>query len=250
MTQGPLEDATFGHAQPLAEAIPGYDTNTANEDTNQATAAAIASQVGVDTPSLDQDSSSTSFSKKCACMVCPGIGVVDFSIDGPFRCQHLGCNYVTFDSKSHKSHAKDHIMQFGAPCRLAGCKVATVAYWWPPACEKRSIHEKAHYRSVPGDKKSSYACAVQNCRFSSKRWSDLRRHTTATHCDNPPKFACSVIGCKYNGEGNGFTRKDKLTDHCRSMHQGQKINGQAVRAIKPAPASSHAEASGSSSISA
>lgn len=223
MTQTPLGSATFGHAQPLAEAIPGYSANTANDDTDQVTAAPIPPPGGVDTPSLGQESSSTNPSKKCACMVCLGIGTFESNGPGPIpiSCHFAGCSW---DSGSW----------FG---------VTT-------SSEYRVQHEKTHYERGPENSQTPFYCLVENCRFSSKRWSDLRRHTTAKHCNSPNTFACSVIGCKYHGEGNGFTRKDKLTAHYKNMHQGQKIPGQAARAIKPAPASSHAEASGSSSIGA
>lgn len=255
MTQEPAEYANFGHAQPLAEATTSDSVNTANEETNQVTVAPVPSQAGADTPSsdLDQESSSASPSKICACITCLGIGTFDPSGRGPYPCHHPGCHYVRTKFDEFGRHAHDgnfHPMKFAAPCRHAGCNVVGNSFTWEFACANRNIHEKTHYLSIPGDNKSSYACLIQNCRFSSKRWSDLHRHTTAKHCNNPAKFACSVIGCKYNGEGNGFTRKDKLKDHCKSMHQGQKIHGQAVRAIKPAPASSHAGASGSSSINA
>lgn len=219
MTQTPLGSATFGHAQPLAEAIPGYSAggaNTANDDTDQVTAACILPQDVVDTPSLGQESSSTNPSKECACMVCLGIGIFESNSRGP--TPHL--------------------------CHFAGCR------WYPIPGDHRAKHAKTHYRRGPKNSQTPFYCLVENCRFSSKRWSDLRRHTTAKHCNSPNTFACSVIGCKYHGEGNGFTRKDKLTAHYKNMHQGQKIPGQAARAIKPAPASSHAEASGSSSIGA
>lgn len=226
MTQQPHENASLGHAQPLAEAIPGYSANTANEDSYPVTAALIPSQGGFDNPSFGQASSSTSPSKKCACIVCLGIGIFDFKARGRNHCRVAGCDWI--------------LEPFYEEVRF------------PPSWyeSSRVEHEKSHYGRVRHFPQSSISCSIETCHFSSKRWSDLHRHTTAKHCNNPTKFACSVIGCKYNAEGNGFTRKDKLTDHYKNMHQGQKFQGQAMRAIKPAQASSHAEASGSNNIGA
>lgn len=231
MTPQPHENASLGHAQPLAEAIPGYSANTANEDSYRVTVALIPSQGGFDTPSFGQASSSTSPSKKCACIVCLGIGIYDSNPRGTYHCRFASCDWI--------------------PITGAGKEVFEYTLQYQPV---RIQHEKNHYRrdakifrppsSVP------FSCPIETCHFSSKRWSDLHRHTTAKHCNNPTKFACSVIGCKYNAEGNGFTRKDKLTDHYKNMHQGQRFQGQAMRAIKPAQASSHADASGSNNIGA
>ena len=193
-----------------AEAIPGYSANKANKDTNQVTAVPVPSPGGVDTPSSGQASSSTSPSEECTCIVCLAIGTLAVERDVLHNCRVASCNW-------------------------------TILYW------RRHVHEQSHYQQGPT---TPFSCLVENCRFSSKRWADLYRHTSAKHCLNPARFACSVIGCKYNGEGNGFTRKDKLISHYKNMHKGQKVPGQAVRAIKPAPASSHAEASGSSSMGA
>lgn len=225
MTQEPLQSASYGHAQPLAEAVPSHGANTAaNGVTNQDIAVPIPSQAGADTPSSGQVLSSTSLSKKCACILCLGIGTIDYANPGPLHCHFASCSWVKI--------LRDHVW------------LRCLDY------DKYFIHVKTHYRQEPNNQCTPFVCPVEPCRFKSKRWSDLSRHTTAKHCDNPAKFACSVIGCKYNGEGNGFTRKDKLIAHYKNMHHGQKVPGQAVRAIKPAPASHHAEASASSSMGA
>lgn len=239
MTQNSPESSTFAPAQPLAEAIHGYSAETANnDDINQVTVAPNPPQGGLDDPSSGQASSSTSLSNNCACIVCLGIGISDSNpYDDPLD---------PYDPRH---------------CRFSRCSWGEISYCnvrteWSPGFSfygmeiARARHEKTHYRRGPEDSGTPFSCPVENCHFSSKRWSDLHRHTAAKHCDNPAKFACSVIGCKFNGEGNGFTRKDKLTAHCKSMHQGQRVLGQAERAIRPAPASSHGEASGSSAIGA
>ena len=214
MTQSSPESAISGHAQPLAGVAPGYSFNEANEDANQLTAAPILSQGGIDDAGSGQASSSTNPSEKCACIVCLSVGIHDQRSYGEKQCRFVGCN-------------------------------------WRYACwvDVHAAHEKTHYRRGQGLEESQpFHCLVENCRYSAKRWSDLRRHTTGTHCKNPDMFECSVMGCRYHGEGNGFTRKDKLTAHYRSMHNGQRVPGQVVRTLQPAPASSYAEASGSGDI--
>lgn len=214
MTRPSLDNAAFGDATPPAEVVPGCSANRPNEDTNQVTTALTPVQDGSDALSPGQASSSNN-SKNCACIVCLGIGCPRSLDNNPDYCRFEGCDYI-----------RKYYFQYMP---------------W---------HEKSHYKQDRKINGSPFYCPVKNCRFSTKRWTDLYRHTTATHCNNPAKFECSVIGCKYHGEGNGFTRKDKLTDHCRKMHQGQMVPRQVVRALKPAPASSHTEASGSGSIGA
>ena len=222
MTQEPLESATFGQAQSPAEAIPGYSANTANEDTTPVTPAPVSSQAAVDTPSSGQASSSTSPGQRCVCLVCLEIGTYNHPTSVvPCLCRFVSCNWV----HSRWSTNYLRIIQF-------------------------LEHERTHYKPDPKGSQSPFSCLVEKCRFRSKRWSDLLRHTSAKHCSNPAMFTCSVIGCKYHGEGNGFTRKDKLTAHYKNMHQGQRVPGQAVRIIEPASALSHTEASGSSSMGA
>lgn len=160
---------------------------------------------------VDTPSSSQESSKRSESKKCACIVCIESRIDGIYRCP--GCNQ-TVRSWYLRSHVQNHNRQDrGRTDPLPPC-----------------------------------LCPVEHCRFSSKRWQDLRRHTIAKHCNNPTKFACSIIGCKHHGEGNGFVRKDKLTEHYRAMHGGPMIPGHVVRTLMPAPASSHAEASGSSSI--
>ena len=229
MTQTSPESAISGHAQPLAEVAPGYNFNEANENANQLTAAPVLSQGGIDDSGSGQASSSTKPSEKCACIVCLSVGIYDPSNDGPEHCHFVSCKWK---SSVNPTLEWDR-------------------YFLSWLGQNRAAHEKTHYRRGQGPEKSqTFHCLVDNCRYSAKRWSDLRRHTTATHCRNPSMFECSVVGCRYHGEGNGFTRKDKLTAHYRGMHNGQRVPGQVVRTLQPVPASSYAEASGSGDIAA
>ena len=228
MTQASPERASPGHAQTLAQVAPGYSVNKANEGANQLATAPVPSQGCDEAPGSSQASSSTNLSEKCACIVCLLVGVYDSSNYGPEHCHFVSCNWRT------------------------SCEGLGGSIWAKSLMGKdRAAHAKTHYQRGEGPKKSQpFHCPDEDCRYSAKRWSDLTRHTTATHCKNPAMFECSVIGCKYHGEGNGFTRKDKLTAHYRSMHNGQRVPGQVSRALQPAPASSHAQASGSNSIAA
>ncbi|KAM0799628.1 hypothetical protein BDR22DRAFT_306505 [Usnea florida] len=229
------DDPSAAHAgaedglKPLAKSIPDYSADSADQDTHTVTAAPMPWHGDADTPKLGQESSSISTIARCVCIICLGIGVVDKAHHKDTPCR-FGCDWNHLDDRAIRNDQ------------------TRWNFWW--ATRDRAAHEKTHYRQGPEYFKNPFSCTVENCRFSSRRWSDLTRHTTARHCRNPSKFLCSVIGCKYHGEGNGFTRKDKLTEHYRKMHQGQKIPSQAARAIMPAPAAFHANARGSSSSGA
>lgn len=89
----------------------------------------------------------------------------------------------------------------------------------------------------PKEAKLHY-CLVENCYFSSKRWTDLLRHTAFTHCTKSTKyFTCPMIGCKRSV--GGFIEEHNLKTHVKRCH------GDLA-----APASSEDKASGSSSTAA
>lgn len=222
-----FEIASPGHAQSLAEVAPSCSVNKANEKSNQLTTTPIPFQGDIHAPGFGQASSSTNIGKKCTCIVCLAIGVYDSSNYGPEHCHVVSCKW--------KSACTWLIAKYKKGPKVVG--------------KDRAAHAKTHYQQGQGPEKSQpFHCPVEDCRYSAKRWSDLRRHTTATHCKNPAMFECSVIGCRYHGEGNGFTRKDKLTAHYRSMHNGQRVPGQVVRTLQPAQASSYTEALVSGSV--
>ena len=220
MTQPSPESATSGPAQPLA---PSYNAKTSNYDTNQLAAAQVPLQAAVDAPTSGQDSSSITPGESCTCIACHEKKVTHDS-DILYHCNFADCSW---GSNTMENPCLRFLV---AKCRLA--------------------HVRSHYRQDTNLTESPFLCPVQNCHYKSKRGADLARHTTAKHCNKPAKFECPEIGCKYNGEGNGFTRKDKLTAHKKAMHYGHKAAGQAVRALKPAPASAHAGALGPSSTAA
>ena len=59
-----------------------------------------------------------------------------------------------------------------------------------------------------------FFCFIRGCDTTCNRLGDLRRHYEAQH--QSPKFKCPVGGC-YRME-NPFTRKDKLREHLRNIH--------------------------------
>ena len=128
----------------------------------------------------------------------------------------------------------DAICSPAAPNPGSGCSCVTCMW---SALNNYPFSWKFHcvYRCFSS--KRSFSCREQKCSGSFKRLSDLLRHTTTIHCLCPPKFPCNVAGCKYGGE-NGFTRKDKLQNHQKRVHQNNATlrilePGKAVRAILP-----------------
>ena len=103
-----------------------------------------------------------------------------------------------------------------------------------PGCQERiyycliTNHERSHFL-----KKDQYPCGEEHCNFTTKRWSDFKRHSSSRHCTSPSKpFSCPIPWCKYSGD-NGFARKDKLSSHYKTLHAGTTVPGTAARAIKP-----------------
>ena len=115
-------------------------------------------------------------------------------------------------------------------CRVAGCKWSTKDLTYVPRnpLEEFFYHEKrrSHY-GKPGD----WRCREADCKYVTKRWGDLMRHSSSKHCINPKSFECPVLSCKYHQQG--FTRKDKLTSHIQKVHGGNSQPGKPNQAIKP-----------------
>ena len=104
-------------------------------------------------------------------------------------------------------------------------------------------HEKAHF-----GEEGNFRCLSDHCTFVTKRWSDLKRHSTVMHCKYAKKFPCPVPYCKFAGDNNGFLRKDKLTSHFNRVHKGVKAAPRGtLRAIKAAPAKEAVDGAGSAS---
>ena len=132
-------------------------------------------------------------------------------------------------------------------CRVLGClytkeiRSLTDKYFIAAALACLRGHEKAHY-----GKEGNFRCLSDHCTFVTKRWSDLKRHSTVMHCKNAKKFPCPVPYCKFAGENNGFLRKDKLTSHFNKVHKGVKAAPRGtLRAIEAAPAKKAVDGAGS-----
>ena len=77
-----------------------------------------------------------------------------------------------------------------------------------------------------------YRCDSHGCSHKSKRWADLQRHVSSSHCSKPASYPCSFPGCQRGG-GNGFPRKDKLKSHFENVHRGRGIPPSQPRALAP-----------------
>ena len=134
-------------------------------------------------------------------------------------------------------------------CRVLGC-LHTQGIDRPHNKEYLAIylthlrsHEKAHF-----GEEGNFRCLSDHCTFVTKRWSDLKRHSTVMHCKNAKKFPCPMPYCKFAGENNGFLRKDKLTSHFNRVHKGIKAAPRGtLRAIEAAPAKEVVDGAGSAS---
>ena len=77
-----------------------------------------------------------------------------------------------------------------------------------------------------------FRCDSHGCSHKSKRWADLQRHVSSSHCSKPAPYPCAFPGCQRGG-GNGFPRKDKLKSHFESVHRGRGIPPRQPRALAP-----------------
>ncbi len=134
-------------------------------------------------------------------------------------------------------------------CRVIGC-LHTPQILWPILKDQRQYylaelrrHEKTHF-----GEEGHFRCLSDHCTFVTKRWSDLKRHSTVMHCKNAKKIPCPVPYCKFAGDNNGFLRKDKLTTHFNRVHKGVKAAPRGKpRAIEAAPAKEAVDGAGSAS---
>ena len=116
-------------------------------------------------------------------------------------------------------------------CRVTGCEWTTGVQsnkTFSDSLDAIYRHESEifHY-GKPG----SYKCREVDCKFTTKRLSDLKRHCSSKHCINPQNFRCPDLSCKYHQIG--FARKDKLNDHYQKAHEGRYHPGKPNRVIKP-----------------
>ncbi len=138
--------------------------------------------------------------KPCTCILCVGIGEVSDGMD---------------------EKRVDNVWQKQFQCRYHGCLKKVNRF-------RIVKHERSHFCL-----QDQYQCAEEHCKLTTKRWTDLKRHTASKHCTRPEKkFPCPVLWCKHSGS-NGFARKDKLNSHIKTVHHGMTMPGKANQAIKP-----------------
>ena len=171
-------------------------------------------------------------------------------------CECISC--LGIGKPQERSYRKDEFVFRGYggyhnepyhSCRLVGClhtqSTSEPLQKFERACYPSSLrrHEKAHFGT-----QGHFKCLSDRCTFVTKRWSDLKRHSTVMHCKNAKRFPCPVPYCKFAGDNNGFLRKDKLTSHLKKVHEGVKAAPRGtLRAIKAAPAKEAVDQAGSAS---
>lgn len=134
--------------------------------------------------------------------------------------------------KRESGHPERLSWKFG--CRITGCQWTTDSapqvVGGVNALQHLLWHEKkrSHY-GKPGD--GDFRCLETGCKFVTKRFNDLKRHSSSKHCIKPQIFKCAVLDCKYHE--TGFARKDKRKSHYQNVHQGKPQPGKANQAIKP-----------------
>ena len=152
-------------------------------------------------------------------------------------CACLNCLAKPFTWEIYTLSDRFPALQY-ISCRIEGCtwneekKYPDCHIVW--AINRMASHEASHFRAETRDQdgKLIYTCTNDHCRIRTKRKDDVKRHYATVHCKNPERFPCHVIGCPFSGK-NGFTRKDKLTNHMKSTHKGLPFPGKCLQAIKP-----------------
>jgi hypothetical protein len=67
----------------------------------------------------------------------------------------------------------------------------------------------------PGASSSRIQCTM--CTSAFKRDADRIRHENSVHNNAPGAHLCPVVGCA-KSHGRGFSRADKVTEHCWKQH--------------------------------
>ena len=142
------------------------------------------------------------------------------------ECSCLNCRQI---GRGHRG-----VLVAGYTCRVDGCDQTFPDPWYHVS------HERQHYL-VKGI--SIYAnCPEPNCVFKAdiyNGWDGFMRHTRSKHCKKIPEFSCPLAWCNRRGD-KGFTRKDKLTNHLRSVHKRDiPKDPRRIRAAKPSTSSAN-----------
>uniref|UniRef100_A0A3P8YBR3 Transcription factor IIIA n=1 Tax=Esox lucius TaxID=8010 RepID=A0A3P8YBR3_ESOLU len=147
-----------------------------------------------------------------------------------YKCDHEVCGKEFRKKSKLKTHKMEHKQLLPFQCDIEDCKKQFAA----PGQLKR--HGKVH---------QGYPCAVEDCPFQGKTWSEYQKHRKAVHrvklqCDScsrvfleawflkqhqlrihsdvPKKvFQCSDAECRKT-----FTKRFNLENHQLSEHEGKK----------------------------
>lgn len=111
-------------------------------------------------------------------------------------------------------------------CTCTCCLMETIARHSELILELKSSIRRLSFRS------NLYHCDTGGCSHTSKRWADLLRHVSTSHCSKPATYPCSYPGCERGG-GNGFPRKDKMKSHFENVHRGRGIPPRQPRTLAP-----------------
>lgn len=204
------QDRRHGSVSNLETSEAGYG----QVPSQQALGSAVSqSETGRDVPTQDsQELKSLVPDQVCTCAAC------------------LWSYWCPSHLERESGHPERLSWKFG--CRITGCQWTTddvpQDIRGSSALQWLLWHEslRSHY-GKPGDCR----CLETGCKFVTKRFRDLLRHSSSKHCIKPQIFKCEVLDCKYHE--TGFARKDKLTRHHQNVHQGKPQPGKANQAIKP-----------------
>ena len=155
-------------------------------------------------------------SQTTSSLLSPGDLAHQLDVTSSHRCTCMACNLVGVPQG----------WKVNSICRVEECTFTTDNHG------DYITHERDHYFDSSNGR---FRCTEHHCKFATKRWPDLVRHSTVRHCLTPRKFQCPVPYCKYRGD-KGFIRKDKLRSHMKNVHKDEITSKSAgkFREIRPA----------------
>ena len=133
--------------------------------------------------------------------------------------------------------------QVGDKSCLLECGSNLVSYYTRYFYPDQVKHFKSHFQ---GENKR-FSCNIPGCKTTFLRWSELKRRSKS-HCRHAQRFPCDVFGCRYGGS-NGFSRRDKLLNRKRNVHEGKAAPNQAMRKLEPKSSQMDAQPGPSTALS-
>ena len=100
-----------------------------------------------------------------------------------YKCEEIGCNYVSSVSTNFKRHQRRHTGERPFKCEEVGCTFA---------CTQAGSF-KRHQRTHTGEK--PFKCEEVGCTFACSRASSLKRHIRRKHRENIVKEEKEIINC-------------------------------------------------------